>query len=139
MLTALGAPYWEYLAAHPDQQALFGEQMRQQAQITSLPCVPLVDWPATATVADIAGGIGTVLAAVLRAAPHAHGILVDEPTVLARAGPFLDSQGVADRCALHPGSCSPRHPRRTCTCSPGSCTTGTTTMRPAVRAAAAAR
>src|SRR6266545_2472377 len=57
-LTALGAPYWEYLAAHPDQQALFGEQMRQQAQITSLPCVPLVDWPATATVADIAGGIG---------------------------------------------------------------------------------
>jgi hypothetical protein len=44
-----------------------------------------------------------VLAAVLRAAPHAHGILVDEPTVLARAGPFLDSQGVADRCALHPG------------------------------------
>ncbi len=100
--TALGAAYWEYLAAHPDQQALFGEQMRQQAQISSLPCVPLVDWPA-ATVADIAGGIGTVLAAVLRAAPHAHGILVDEPQVLQRAGWFLDSQGVADRCALHPG------------------------------------
>ena len=102
-LTALGAPYWEYLAAHPDQQALFGEQMRQQAQITSLPCVPLVDWPATATVADIAGGIGTVLAAVLRAAPHARGILVDEPQVLQRAGPFLSSQGVAGRCTLHPG------------------------------------
>jgi len=100
-LTALGAPYWEYLAAHPDQQALFGEQMRQQAQVTSLPCVPLVDWPAT--VADIAGGIGTVLAAVLRAAPRARGILVDEPPVLERAGPFLDSQGVAGRCTLHPG------------------------------------
>jgi O-methyltransferase len=78
-LTALGASYWEYLAAHPDQQALFGDQMRQQAQVTSLPCVPLVDWPATATIADIEGGIGTVLAAVLRAAPHARGILVDEP------------------------------------------------------------
>ncbi len=128
-LTALGAPYWEYLAAHPDQQALFGEQMRQQAQISSLPCVPLVDWPA-ATVADIAGGIGTVLAAVLRAAPHAHGILVDEPQVLQRAGSFLDSQGVAGRCApFTRETCSPRHPRPTCTCLPGCCTTGTTTTR----------
>jgi hypothetical protein len=118
---------------------LFGEQMRQQARITSLPCVPLVDWPATATVADIAGGIGTVLAAVLRAAPHAHGILVDEPLVLVRAGPFLDSQGLPTAAPFTRGTCSPRRPRRTCTCSPGSCTTGTTTMRPAVRAAAAAR
>jgi hypothetical protein len=102
-LTALGVSFWEYLAAHPDQEVLFGEQMRQQAQILSLPCVPLVDWPATATVADIAGGIGTVLAAVLRVAPHARGILVDAPPVLERAGPFLDGQGVADRCTLHPG------------------------------------
>ena len=128
-LTALGAPYWEYLAAHPDQQALFGEQMRQQAQITSLPCVPLVEWPVAATVADIAGGIGTVLAAVLRAAPHARGILVDEPQVLQRAGPFLSSQGVADLCALYPGDLFARHLRPTCTCLPGCCTTGTTTTR----------
>jgi hypothetical protein len=102
-LSALGVSFWDYLAAHPDQQALFGEQMRQQAQILSLPCVPLVEWPATGTVADIAGGIGTLLAAVLRAAPHAHGILVDQPEVLQRARHFLDSQGVADRCTLHPG------------------------------------
>ena len=102
-LTALGVSFWEYLAGHPDQQALFGEQMRQQAQILSLPCVPLVDWPPAATVADIAGGVGTVLAAVLQAAPRARGILVDQPQVLERARPFLDSQGVAGRCTLHPG------------------------------------
>jgi hypothetical protein len=102
-LTALGVSYWEYLAAHPDQEELFGEQMRQQAQILSLPCVPLVDWPATAIYADIAGGIGTVLAAVLQAAPQARGILVDQPQVLERARPFLGGQGVAGRCTLHPG------------------------------------
>jgi hypothetical protein len=34
--------------------------------------VPLIDWPPTATIADIAGGIAAVLAAVLRAgARHA--------------------------------------------------------------------
>jgi hypothetical protein len=40
---------------------------------------------------------------VLQATPAAHGILVDQPQVLERARPFLERQGVADRCVLHPG------------------------------------
>jgi hypothetical protein len=99
----LGMPYWEYLAAHPDQQALFDQAMVQRAQVLSLACVPVLDWPASATIADIAGGIGTLLAAVLQAAPGTHGILVDQPPVLERARPVLQRQGVADRCALYPG------------------------------------
>jgi 2,7-dihydroxy-5-methyl-1-naphthoate 7-O-methyltransferase len=82
----LGMPYWDYLAAHPDQQALFDEAMVQRAQVLSLACVPVLDWPASGTIADIAGGIGTLLAAVLQAAPGAHGILVEQPT-RARARP----------------------------------------------------
>ena len=99
----LGMGYWEYLAAHPDQQALFDEAMVQRVQALSLACVPVLDWPASATIADIAGGIGTLLAAVLQAAPGTRGILVDQPQVLERARPFLERQGVADRCALSPG------------------------------------
>jgi hypothetical protein len=99
----LGTPYWEYLAAHPDQQALFDQAMVQRAQVLSLACVPILDWPASGTVADIAGGTGTLVAAVLQAAPGAHGILVDQPLVLKGARPFLDRYGVADRCRLHPG------------------------------------
>ena len=99
----LGMPYWDYLAAHPDQQALFDQSMVQRAQALSLACVPVLDWPATGTIADIAGGTSTLLAAVLQAAPGPHGILVEQPQVLARAQPFLERQGVADRCALYPG------------------------------------
>jgi hypothetical protein len=99
----LGMGYWEYLAAHPDQQALFDQSMVQRAQVLSLACVPVLDWPTSATIADIAGGIGTLLAAVLQAAPGIHGILVDQPPVLERAWPVLQRQGVADRCALSPG------------------------------------
>jgi DNA-binding transcriptional ArsR family regulator len=99
----LGAPYWDYLAAHPEQQALFDEQMRQQAQLQSLACVPVLDWPSTGTIADIAGGVGTLLAAALHAAPGAQGIVVDQPHVLERARPFLERQGLGDRCVLHPG------------------------------------
>jgi hypothetical protein len=99
----LGMPYWAYLAAHPDQQALFDRSMQQRAQVLSLACVPVLDWPASATIADIAGGIGTLLAAVLQAAPGAHGILVDQPHVLEHAKPVLERQGVTDRCTLYPG------------------------------------
>jgi spermidine synthase len=83
-------PDWEYLAAHPDQQALFDEAMVQRAGALSLACVPVLDWPASATIADIGGGTGTLLAAVLQAAPGAHGILVEQPQVLERARPFLE-------------------------------------------------
>ena len=99
----LGMPYWAYLAAHPDQQALFDQAMLQRAQALSLACVPVLEWPAAATIADIAGGTGTLLAAVLQAAPDARGILVEQPPVLERAQPFLERRGVADRCRLHPG------------------------------------
>jgi hypothetical protein len=99
----LGMAYWDHLAAHPDQQALFDQSMVQRAQVLSLACVPVLDWPASGTIADIAGGTGTLLAAVLQAAPGTHGILVDQPQVLEHARPALQRQGVADRCALYPG------------------------------------
>ena len=98
----LGMGYWDYLAAHPDQQALFDQAMVQRAQALSLACVPVLDWPASGMIADIAGGTGTLLAAVLQATLGARGILVEQPQVLARAQPVLERQGVADRCRLHP-------------------------------------
>jgi O-methyltransferase domain len=99
----LGMGYWDYLATHPDQQALFDQAMVQRAQALSLACVPVLDWPSAATIADVAGGIGTLVAAVLQAAPGARGILVDQPQVLAHAQPYLERHGVGDRCTLHPG------------------------------------
>jgi hypothetical protein len=48
--------------------------------------LPLLDWPAGGTVADIAGGIGVLIAAVLEAAPRVRGILVEQPWVLERTG-----------------------------------------------------
>jgi hypothetical protein len=69
----------------------------------SLTCVPVLDWPASGTIADIAGGTGTLLAAVLQATPGARGILVEQPPALEHAQPLLEHQRVADRCVLAPG------------------------------------
>ncbi|MEU8953447.1 methyltransferase [Streptomyces sp. NPDC048518] len=100
---ALGVDFWEHLAKHPDQQLLFGEAMAEQARLLTLPCVPLLDWPADGTVADVAGGIGVLLADVLDEAPGARGILVDQPEVLGRARAYLAEQGVDDRCTVRTG------------------------------------
>ncbi|HEX4579973.1 MAG TPA: methyltransferase [Candidatus Dormibacteraeota bacterium] len=49
------------------------------------------------TIVDVGGGEGTFLAAVLRANPSAHGILLDLPAVVAGAPARLAGYGVADR------------------------------------------
>jgi len=105
----LGMGYWDYLATHPDQQALFDQAMVQRAGALSLACVPVLDWPPSGTIADIAGGTGTLLAAVLRAAPAAHGVLVDQPQVLGRARPVLARQGLP-LCAVSRGPVRPATP-----------------------------
>ena len=56
------------------------------------------DFSPFATIADIGGGHGNILAAILRGHPAASGILFDQPHVVAAAGPYLVASGVADRC-----------------------------------------
>lgn len=51
-------------------------------------------------VADVGGGQGELLIAVLRAHPEAQGLLVELPHALAEAGPRVAAAGVADRVRL---------------------------------------
>jgi len=60
-------------------------------------------WPRRGVVCDVAGGIGTLLAAILRRRRGLRGILVDVPGVAAEAGAFLQSQGVAGRVEIRSG------------------------------------
>lgn len=52
------------------------------------------------TVADIGGGHGRLLGAILRAHSAHHGILVDLPSVISGAAAVLDELGVSDRCQM---------------------------------------
>ena len=52
---------------------------------------------------DVAGGVGTLLAAILRDRPALRGVLVDAPGVLAEAEGFLAGEGLADRVDRSPG------------------------------------
>lgn len=91
-----GMPFFDYLAADPDASEVFNRAMADGA---SGPGAALgYDWGNAVSVADIGGGNGTLLAAVLAAHPHLRGIVLDLPHVVAEAPPVLDQAGVADRC-----------------------------------------
>jgi hypothetical protein len=98
-----GADFWSYLAQHPEQQEAFADAMRLQDALLSASCLPLMDMSGVKTIADVGGGTGDLLGAVLEANPGVHGILVDRPAMLARAHPALLSGSLAARCTLQLG------------------------------------
>jgi hypothetical protein len=56
------------------------------------------DFSSSGTIADVGGGYGTLLTAILRKAPTTKGILFDLPLVISAAEPAITASGVADRC-----------------------------------------
>ncbi|HEV7941371.1 MAG TPA: methyltransferase [Solirubrobacteraceae bacterium] len=100
---AFGNSIWEYFGNHPQEGARFGEAMRQLTSVDLTALVRAYPWPRDGVICDVAGGIGTLLAAILTRRPQARGILLDAPEVLAEAEPFLRCQGVIDRISRQPG------------------------------------
>jgi O-methyltransferase domain len=72
--------------------------MTSKARIQIASIVAAYDFSTSGTIADIGGGRGHLLQAVLDAAPRATGILFDLPQVIERAATVA-----SDRLRLHPG------------------------------------
>ena len=100
---AFGADFWSFLAAHPEEQEAFANALRLQSAMLSVACVPAMDMSGILTIADVGGGTGDLLAATLEANPNLHGILIDQPAMLARAHPALLTGSLAARCTLMAG------------------------------------
>ena len=100
---AFGNSIWEYFGEHPDEGARFGEAMQQLTAIDLGALARAYPWPREGVICDVAGGIGTLLSAILERRKGARGILLDAPKVLAEAEDFLRSQGVADRIERRAG------------------------------------
>ena len=100
---AYGMSLFEYLAAHPDLAEQFQAAMSERAAAYAPSVAAGYDFAPMRTVADIGGGKGTLLAAILHAHNHLRGILFDRPSVVADAAEMFRSAGVADRCQIVPG------------------------------------
>lgn len=98
-----GQSVWGHFADNPEEEREFAAAMRN----LTLMVLPFVagsyPWPEGATVCDVAGGVGTLLAGVLQRRPDLRGVLVDAPGVIAEAPAVLQRAGVADRVELRTG------------------------------------
>jgi hypothetical protein len=93
--------YWKYLSENPEAARLFDEAMMGKAAGQIAGVLSCYDFSAFGTIADIGGGGGHLLAAVLQAAPRAHGVLFDQPHVTAAA----QAAGMeSERLRMHPGN-----------------------------------
>jgi len=96
----LGTDVWEHRRRDPAQAALFDAAMRTMATSYAAGVLAAHDFGAYSVVADVGGGTGAMLSAILAAHPGLHGILAEQPEVLSRAAHHLADAGVADRVRL---------------------------------------
>jgi C-methyltransferase len=73
---------WPYLQEHPGEAEVFGQAMTAKAAADISAILAAYDFSRFGTIADIGGGRGHLLRAVLDAVPSAQGILFDLPGVI---------------------------------------------------------
>src|SRR5260370_17782833 len=80
-----GAPMFEYLKQHSDAAALFDAFMAEMTATAAMSIIEAYDFSGIATVVDVGGGPGALLASILSAPPQMPGILFDLPHVSSNA------------------------------------------------------
>lgn len=99
-----GQDFWADLAEHPHLRDSFDRQMTQRFREQIPRIVAGFDWSRFATIVDVGGGRGTLLAAILTAHPKMHGHLVDLDATAAEAGNTFSAHNLDDRTDVTAGS-----------------------------------
>ncbi|TDC81807.1 methyltransferase [Actinomadura sp. 7K507] len=96
-----GKTSFEYFESNEELSETFNEAMAEHTRAVAPGIVEAHDFGRYGTVADLGGGDGTLLAAILRANPGLRGMLFDLPAGLDAASGALED--VADRVEIVPG------------------------------------
>ena len=62
------------------------------------------DFSSIQTLVDVGGGEGLLIASILKSNPTLKGVLFDRPHVIERAKPFLEAEGLLERCQQAAGN-----------------------------------
>jgi O-methyltransferase domain len=92
-----GTDFWSWLAAHPDERALFDTSM-EQGKEQRAERFDRVEWRDDETVVDVGGGNGSLLTALLARQPGLRGIVFDLPETV------RDESALGDRIRFVEGS-----------------------------------
>lgn len=102
--TVHGTSVWEYRQQRPEEQVAFDRAMTSRTRAVTESVLDAFDFARFGTVADVGGGVGGLLAAILERYPTVHGVLFDQPDVVEAAGEMFERAGVADRYEKTGGS-----------------------------------
>ena len=98
-----GKPFFDYLEEDEAAARSFNAAMTSYSAQEISAVTAAYDFTRFRTIADIGGGHGRLLAAMLRASRHARGILFDLPAVCAGVQQTLEQAGVANRARIVSG------------------------------------
>jgi len=106
---AYGKQIWEVLAERPGQCETFQQAMTNSTSVAAQAIVEAYDFTGIERLADVGGGHGLLLVAILRANPEMQGVLFDRPEVV---GSVPDDRfaGCDGRIAIEAGSFFERVP-----------------------------
>lgn len=94
---------FDYLKDHQEEAAIFDGAMSDFTRMVAPALAQAYDFNRFGTIADIAGGEGLLLAAILRKYPRPQGILFDLDHVIGRARKQLANAGLDGRCTTVSG------------------------------------
>lgn len=95
-----GCDAWEWYQQRPETISVFNETLQSLSAVITPAVSTGYDWSRLALIADIGGGIGTQLAAILNAHPSCRGVLFDQPSVIQPA-PEHDRMDCILRWIIH--------------------------------------
>jgi SAM-dependent methyltransferase len=98
-----GERFFEYLASHPEDAAVFNSVMTQGVSRTAPALLAAYDFSRFDVLVDVGGGEGALLREILLAMPRLRGVLFDLPQAVARAPEVLGADAAA-RCRIVSGS-----------------------------------
>jgi hypothetical protein len=98
-----GQPFFDYLATHSADAAVFNATMTEGIAWTTSELLAAYDFSRFERLVDIGGGEGALLHAVLDATPRLQGILFDLPQVVTGASQILTGE-IAARCQVVGGN-----------------------------------
>ena len=106
---AYGKQIWEVLAERPGQCETFQRAMTNSTSVSAQAIVEAYDFSGIERLADVGGGHGLLLAAILRRYPKMQGVLFDRPEVVGSV-PKDQFAGCEGRIAIEAGSFFARVP-----------------------------
>src|SRR6516164_3450847 len=99
-----GRPFFEYLGTHPDLARIFDAAMSASHVHQTAAMLEAYDFSGVHFLADVGGGTGSLVSAVLQRYPKLRGLLFELGHVAGRARESLKACGLDDRCSVIEGN-----------------------------------